>query len=253
VFEFSDAEVREAMVPRTAVDALPITATLELAKESFRNLGYSRLPVYGDDLDHIIGVLHRRDLEPYLEQAQAGEFSLKVLVRPPLFIPATAGLGTALKQMQAAKTHLAFATDEHGGVEGIITLEDLLEEIVGEISDEYDEEVRSQIVRDGSTYLLDGLLAVRDANRHLKLGLPEEGAYTTIAGFMMAQAGRLLRPGDVIEYDGAQFKVERVERRRIQRIRYTPAKSNEPSIAAFMPVCFYDLCVDPIQIISVTF
>jgi putative hemolysin len=107
--------------------------------------------------------------------------------------------------------------DAHAGLEGIITLEDLLEEIVGKIDDEFDEEGRSQIVQDSDTYLLDGRLAVRDTNRHLNLELPEDGGYTTVAGFMMAQSGRLMRPGDVVEYDGARFKVERADQWHIQR------------------------------------
>ena len=222
VFEFSDAEVREAMVPRTAVHALPLTATVEEAKQAFRSLGYSRLPIYREHLDNIVGVLYRRDLEPYLEQSQSGEFNLESLLHPPLFVPATARLAVLLKKMQAARTHLAFATDDHGGVEGIITLEDLLEEIVGEINDEYDEEVRSQIVPEGGAYLLDGMLAVRDANRHLNMGIPEDDVYTTLAGFLLAQAGRLLRVGDVVEYECGQFKVEQLERRRIQRVRFIP-------------------------------
>jgi CBS domain containing-hemolysin-like protein len=224
VFEFSDAQVREAMVPRTIVEALPITATLDETKRAFRTLGYSRLPVYREHLDDIAGVIFRRDLEPYLDELPASEFNLEMLVHPPLFIPASARLGGALKQMQAARTHLAFVTDEHGGIAGIITLEDLLEEIVGEIDDEFDEEVRSQIIEDKGTYILDGMLAVRDANRHLGLGLPETESYSTVAGFLLAQSGRLLGPGEIVEYEGARFKIERMHRRRIARIRYTPAE-----------------------------
>ena len=108
-------------------------------------------------------------------------FDLKNLVRPPAFIPATASLGEALRQMQASRVHFAFVIDEHGGMEGILTLEDLLEEIVGEINDEYDEEVREQIIKDGNAFLLDGMLSVRDANQYLKLELPEDGGYTTIS------------------------------------------------------------------------
>jgi CBS domain containing-hemolysin-like protein len=223
VFDFSDAELREAMVPRTAVDALPVTASLEDAKRAFRNLGYSRLPVYEERIDNIVGVLFRRDLEPYLEQHPPVEFKLESLLHPPLFIPATAKLGAALMQMQTTRTHLAFVVDEHGGIEGIITLEDLLEEIVGEIDDEYDEEAREQISEENDgTYMLDGMLAVRDANRHLKLSLPEEGRYTTLAGFLLDRAGRILRQGESIEHEGALFTIERMERRRIRRIRYTP-------------------------------
>ncbi|MGH9754138.1 MAG: hemolysin family protein, partial [Blastocatellia bacterium] len=222
VFDFSDAEVREAMIPRFNVAALPVTAMLEEAKQAFRAHGYSRLPVYRDNLDEIVGVLVRRDLEPYLEGRPEADFKLEELAHPPLFIPITSRLGTALKQMQAARSHLAFVIDEHGGLEGIVTLEDLLEEIVGEISDEYDEEVASQIQKINGEYLLDGLLAVRDANRQLGLGLPESGHYTTIAGFLLAQAGRLVGRGEVVKYEGALFTVESVEGRRILRVRYTP-------------------------------
>lgn len=241
VLDFSDAEVREAMIPRTAVDALSVTSSVDEAKTAFRTWGYSRLPVYGGSLDDIVGILFRKDLEPYLERQPPDGFNLEKLVRPAQFIPETARLGTALKLMQASHTHLAVVVDEHGGMEGIITLEDLLEEIVGEISDEYDEEVRSQIMKqvDG-TYLLSGMLTVRDANRQLNLQLPEDAAYTTLAGFLMAQAKRLLQEGETIEYEGLQFKVERLDRRRIRRVRLTLAQESGPNNQllglAFLPV-----------------
>lgn len=233
VLDFSDAQVREAMIPRTAVAALPLTATLEEAKEAFRNLGYSRLPVYEDNLDKVVGVLVRRDLEPYLENATPPDnFNLRNLVHPPQFIPTAARLGAALQRMQAKRIHLGFVVDEHGGIEGIVTLEDLLEEIVGEINDEFDEEVRAQISKESDgTYLLSGMLTVRDANRQLKLDLPEDGGYTTLAGFVMAQAGRLPQLGEVVEYEGMTFKIDRLEGRRIRRVRLiqnSNASSLEP-------------------------
>jgi CBS domain containing-hemolysin-like protein len=226
VLNFSEAEVREAMIPRTSVDAISITATLEEAKNAFRGLGYSRLPVYRDNRDDVVGVLFRRDLEPFLEQSNHDGFDLQQLLHPPQFIPATAPLGTALKHMQASRAHLAVVVDEHGGMEGIVTLEDLLEEIVGEINDEFDEETRAQIIKEpGGTFLLSGMLTVRDANRRLGLELPEEGGYTTLAGFLMAQAGRLLQVGDTVEYEDKHFVVERLDRRRIRRVRLTLVKS----------------------------
>lgn len=219
VFDFAEAEVREAMVPRTSVNAIPVTDTLVQVKAAFRTYGYSRLPVYRGTLDNIIGVLFRRELEPYLEE-NAREFKIEELLHPPQFIPATARLGVALKQMQLARAHLAVVIDEHGGMEGIVTLEDLLEEIVGEINDEFDEEARAQIIReeDGS-YLLSGMLAVRDVNRRLQLHLPEDGGYTTVAGFLLARAGRLLQEGESVSYDGKSFTVAKLEGRRIRRIR----------------------------------
>ncbi|HEX6185830.1 MAG TPA: hemolysin family protein [Pyrinomonadaceae bacterium] len=225
VFEFADAEVREAMVPRPSVVALAASASLAEIKAAFREHGYTRLPVYRERLDDVVGVLFRRDLEDFIDGTRpADEFDAASLAHPPLFIPATAKLGAALKQMRDSRTHLAFVIDEHGGLEGIVTLEDLLEEIVGEIDDEYDEEAKSQIVQqpDGS-YLLDGMLAVRDANRHFPLDLPEDGHYTTLAGFLLARAGRLLKAGDTVEHEGATFRVERVERRRLRWVRLTPA------------------------------
>ena len=235
VFDFSEAEVREAMIPRISVDALPANATLEETKAAFRTLGYSRLPVYSERLDNIIGVLFRRDLEPYLESPDG--FEIEKLLHPPLYIPASARLGSVLRQMQAAQTHLAVVVDEHGGMEGIVTLEDLLEEIVGEINDEFDEEVRSQIVKQADgTLLLDGMLAVRDANRQLNLNLPEDDSYTTLAGFLMAQTGRILKTGETVKYDNLSFRVERVDKRRIRRVRLTTTKeSNQLTNLAFLP------------------
>lgn len=225
VFDFAEARVRDAMIPRVSVDVISANATLEEIKTAFRNLGYSRLPVYRDRVDNISGVLFRRDLEPFLESPTG--FDLEKLLHPPLFIPETAKLGSLLRQMQSTRTHLAIVVDEHGGMEGIVTLEDLLEEIVGEIDDEYDEEVRLQIIsQTDGTYLLDGMLAIHDANRQLNLNLPENDGYTTLAGFLMAQTGQILEAGETVEYEGVRFTVERMDKRRVRRVRLTlPEKS----------------------------
>lgn len=252
VLEFSNAEVREAMIPRTAVDAIPLTATLEEIKEAFRRLGYSRLPVYRERLDNIVGILFRRDLEPFLDQMAPPGFELAALLHAPKFIPATARLGAALKEMQLSRAHLSIVVDEHGGMEGIITLEDLLEEIVGEINDEYDEEVRSQILKEADgTYLLSGMLTVRDANRQLHLHLPEDSGYTTLAGFVLALSGRLLLEGDTVTFEGMSFAVERVEKRRIRRLRFTPAHRDEQSaVLALLPFVSSSL-IEPLQILPI--
>jgi CBS domain containing-hemolysin-like protein len=224
VFDFSDAEVKEAMVPRPQVTALPVSASLEDARRAFLTSGYSRLPVYGKDLDDMIGLIFRKDLDMG-RVTNAEGFDLKRLLRPPVFIPSSASLGTALKRMQALQVHFVFVVDEHGGLEGVLTLEDLLEEIVGEIDDEYDEETRDQIRKDGETYILDGMLPVRDANKRFGMDLAEDEGYTTIAGYLLARAGRLLRPGDRVEDSAGVFSVERVEKRRISRVRFRPAGS----------------------------
>ena len=236
VFDFSDAQVREAMVPRTSIAALPVVSTLAETREALRSLGYSRVPVYQDVLDNVVGVLVRRDFEPFLDASLSAEsFDLRKLVHPPHFIPATARLGSALKQMQARRSHLAFAIDEHGSIEGIVTLEDLLEEIVGEINDEFDEEVREQILREpDESYVLSGALTVRDANRQLQLDLPEDSGYTTLAGFLMAQTGRVPHAGELIHFNNLAFKIDRMEGRRIRRVRLTSALKTALSAAAFL-------------------
>ena len=240
VFDFRETEVREAMIPRTAVSALPLSATLEETKKVFRTTGYSRMPVYRERLDEVVGVVFRRDLEIFWEDPNL-PFALQTLMHQPVFIPDSARLGSVLKQMQASRTHLACVVDEHGGLEGIITLEDLLEEIVGEIDDEYDEEVREQIVKDGDSYVLSGRLVVRDANRVLHLQLPEHEGFNTIAGFLMAQAGRLLNEGDYVNYNGSRFVVERLEGRRIRRVRLiSHSKStNDTHSLSGAVICFF--------------
>ena len=243
VFEFSDVSVREAMVPRTQIQALAITASLEETRDAFRSSGFSRLPVYGHNLDDIVGVLYRKDVD--MGRLDAKTFRLDDLARPPAFIPETVSAGEALKLMQSTRVHFLFVVNEHGGIEGILTLEDLLEEIVGEIDDEFDEETKSQIKRDRESFVLDGMLAVRGANQQLGLSLPERDGYTTIAGFLMTRAGRILNPGDEIDHESGTFRVERVDGRRILRVRFQPRETSPqkgtkkhktaawPSICAF--------------------
>jgi len=217
VFEFSDTLVREAMVPRPQMAALSADCKLEDINKAFQQHRYSRLPVYRESLDNVIGFIHSKDLIPYLLRPQ--DFKLEYVLQPPMYVVDTARLEDVLRQMQKAKTHFGFVVDEHGGIEGIITLEDLLEEIVGDISDEHDEEVNEQITPiEDRIYMLDGALAVRDLNRRLKTSLPEDESYTTIGGFLMSVAGHVLQAGEVIEHDGLHFTVEKVERRRLVKV-----------------------------------
>jgi magnesium and cobalt exporter, CNNM family len=218
VFEFSDTLVREAMVPRTEMAAIPNTCSLEQITKAFDQHRYSRLPVYKESFDDVCGFIHSKDVMPYLLHPE--KFKLEDVLQPPLYVVDTARLEHVLRQMQKAKMHFGFVVDEHGGLEGIITLEDLLEEIVGDISDEHDEEVNEQITEiDKCTYVLDGGLAVRDLNRRLKLSVPESEGYTTIGGFLMNEAGHVLKPGEVVQHDGLVFMIERVEKRRVRRVK----------------------------------
>lgn len=232
VFEFSDTLVREAMVPRPAIAAIFVNSSLEEITRAFQLHRYSRLPVYRESMDDVAGFIHSKDLIPFLLRPE--DFRLEYVLQPPMYVVDTARLEDVLRQMQKAKSHFGFVVDEHGGVEGIITLEDLLEEIVGDISDEHDDEVNEQITQlDERNYLLDGALAVRDLNRRLKTSLPESEAYMTIGGFLMSAAGHVLQSGEVIEYDGLRFHIEKVERRRLVRARLElPEKVAQPHTEA---------------------
>ena len=225
VFEFSETTVREAMIPRTEIVAIPANSSLEEIARFFREHGYSRLPVYGDSLDDMRGVLHGKDVMQYL-LVKPRMFKLERVLKKPYYVVDTARLEDVLRQMQREKFHFGFVVDEHGGVEGIITLEDLLEEIVGDISDEHDEEVNEQIkpLPDGS-FILDGGLAVRDLNKRCDMNLPVSDAYTTIAGFLMAEAGQILTEGEAVPFNGHIFKIEKVEKRRILQVRMEKAAS----------------------------
>jgi CBS domain containing-hemolysin-like protein len=230
VFEFSDTLVREAMVPRTEMAAVPSDSSLEQITKAFQQNGYSRLAVYRESLDDVMGSIHGKDVMPYLLQPE--KFRLEEVLQAPLYVVDTARLEDVLRQMQKAKAHFGFVVDEHGGLEGIITLEDLLEEIVGDISDEHDEEVNEQIVPlEENKYTLSGGLAVRDLNRRLKLSLPESESYTTIAGFLMTEAGHVLKPGDKVNYNGILFEVDRVERRRVITVRLELPAGPKASVA----------------------
>lgn len=218
VFEFSETTVREAMIPRTEIAAISADCSLEEIARSFRQHGYSRLPVYRESLDDIAGVIHSKDVMSFLLRPKV--FKLERVLRKPIYVVDTARLEDVLRQMQKEKFHFGFVVDEHGGVEGIITLEDLLEEIVGDISDEHDEEVNEQIqAQQDGTFILDGGLAVRDLNRRLGLNLPISESYTTIAGFLMNESGQILNEGESVGYNGHTFHIEKVDKRRILRVR----------------------------------
>jgi len=226
VFEFSETTVKEAMIPRTEIVAVPEGSTLDEISKCFASSGYSRIPVYRGSLDEVAGFIHSKDLVGFMHEPKA--FKLSAVLHKPNYVVDTAHLEDVLRQMQKEKFHFGFVVDEHGGVEGIITLEDLLEEIVGDISDEHDEEVNEQIDEqaDGS-FLLDGSLAVRDLNKRLEMNLPVSEGYTTIAGFLMSEAGQILEEGQMVPFNGHVFRVVKVDKRRIKQVRM---ERSEPSV-----------------------
>jgi CBS domain containing-hemolysin-like protein len=229
VFNFADLSAKEILIPRTQVAGIEESATYGEVVRQFQTSGYSRLPVYRENFDNVSGIVHHKDVMKYVFTPET--FRLQDITNPPVFIADSARLVDVLQKLQREQVHLAIVVDEHGGVEGILTLEDLLEEIVGEIQDEHDESVAEKIrARSDGSFGVDGSLTVREANRKFDLHLPESDDYTTLAGFLIAREGRLLVEGDQVIYNGTQFIVERVNQRRITRVRMQQIPSEAPAI-----------------------
>jgi CBS domain containing-hemolysin-like protein len=219
VFDFTGKFVSEVMVPRPQVAALDSSLSFDPALSVFIENGFSRMPVYSGRPDNIIGVVHSKDLMAYTFKRD--RFNLEAIARKPLFIPDTASLDEALRQMETSKSHFGIVVDEHGSFEGIVTLEDLLEEIVGEIRDEHDDATDQDLVNhepDGSI-LVAGWASVRDINRLLELAIPESDDYNTLAGFLLSESGKVLSQGDSVDFGDFEFIVEKVERHRVVRVR----------------------------------
>jgi putative hemolysin len=217
VLEFSERQVKDVMIPRIEVTAIDMNSSFDailLVAESTR---YSRFPIYQVVLDNVVGILHAKDLMPYLHHPRT--FRLAQLLRKPVFIPDTARLNNAVRALQNAQTHLGVVVDEHGGVEGIVTLEDLIEQIVGEIQDEHDVEVDSVVPHADGSIDIDASISVREFNERLSLSIPENGQYVTLAGFLLAKAGRLMKEGEEITFEDCVFRVEQMIGRRIMRVR----------------------------------
>lgn len=228
VFDFTEATVESVMVPRTEIEALDADLSPAEMLDVFEQTRYSRMPIYRDSLDNIIGIVLQKDLSRVVRRGSA--VGLEEFVRSPVFIPTNVKLNDALRMLRRSSEHMALVVDEHGGIEGLVTLEDLLEEIVGDISDEHDEVVARQIVEqpDGA-YNVRGSLSIRDANKLLKLNLPESDAYHTIAGFMMERAGRLLKRGESVDYNGLKLTVRSTARNRIVETRIERVKEETAS------------------------
>ncbi|MBB3111802.1 putative hemolysin [Paenibacillus phyllosphaerae] len=220
IFEFDNKTVSDILTHRTSVISIPVTISLQELAVIAHEEKYSRLPVYEEHIDNIVGILHTKDLIPFIQQANSDEFDLKAIMRTPYFVPENKPIDELLKDLQTNKVHMAIAIDEYGGLAGIVTIEDLLEEIVGNIFDEHDEDNKEIERLDDATYIINGMVSLRTVNEVLGITLPVE-EYDTLSGFIVGQLGSIPRKGDrpVIEFEGAVFQVEEVEAKRIGKIR----------------------------------
>ena len=218
VFDFADKEVSAVMVPRPEVVALSIDLPPEEALSAVIESPYTRYPVYrGAALDEVVGILHVRDLFSAIVDRGIAGVQVEQLLRPAYIVPETKDLAALLAEFRRTNQHMAIVVDEYGELEGIVTLEDLLEEIVGEIEDEFDLPDESIERLDDGRVRIHGTFPIDDFNEQFKRSLPIED-YHTIGGFVFGLLGRAPEPGDEVQYDGVQFKVLDVEGSRIERL-----------------------------------
>jgi CBS domain containing-hemolysin-like protein len=213
------------MTPRTEVVSVPITASIEVIADTFLDSGHSRLPVYEQTVDHIIGVVLARDF--WRARRDRREAGLRQILRPVPFVPETKDLEDLLRDMQREGTHIVVVLDEYGGTAGVVTVEDVIEEIVGEIADEH-EEPFSDIREEDGKIILSGRALVSDVNERFTLTLPEE-EYTTAAGLIMGILGRIAEEGDRVEFPGGSLEVLSMSGRRIEWTELVLERAVEPS------------------------
>jgi magnesium and cobalt exporter, CNNM family len=217
VFDFADKEAHEVMVPRPQVVAISVELPPEECLAAVIDSPFTRYPAYRGSLDEIVGILHVRDLFSALYGRGIENVVIEELLRPPYLVPETKDLGALLAEFRQTKQHMAIVVDEYGAMEGIVTLEDLLEEIVGEIADEYDLPDESLQRIDETTIRVSGTFPIDDFNEMFEQEMPQED-YHTLAGFVFGQLGRAPEPGDNVEWDGVRFKVIEVDGARIEKL-----------------------------------
>ncbi len=220
IFEFGDLLVRQVMIPRTEIIAVEADLPLEQIIHLITKSTYTKFPVYNDDLDNILGIVHVKDLLLRMQEPGWQNSTARSLVREPLYVPETLPVSALLRQLRDDRQHIAIVLDEYGGTGGLVTLEDLAEEILGEVSDPFDRfSPEIETLPDGSI-MVDGLTLIEDVNNYLDLDL-NDPAYDTIAGFALGKLGRIPKVNDCVEYKNVRIQVEEMDGMRIDRLKLT--------------------------------
>ncbi|MCK5147100.1 HlyC/CorC family transporter [bacterium] len=218
VFDFHDTIVREVMVPRTDIVQVEKDTSIDEVLLLVKELGHSRIPVYEEQVDQIIGILHVKDLLPFMRGAKAMP-ALSALVRKAYFIPESKMIDELLKDFQQERIHMAIVVDEYGGTAGLVTLEDIIEEIVGEIRDEYDKELPLIVQLGKDSWRVDGKIGINELNEALELAIPEDEEYDSLGGFILSFLGHIPEADEKASYANVLMIVESVESQRIQTVK----------------------------------
>jgi len=227
IFELSGLLVRQVMIPRTEIIAVEADTPLEEIIGLVTQSTFTKFPVYEDNLDQVLGIVHVKDLLRAMRSPDCEDCSARSLAREPIYVPETISINTVLQQFRDNRQHIAIVLDEYGGTAGLVTLEDILEEIVGEVSDPFDVITPEiQTLPDGSA-VIDGLALIEEVNEHLGLDLQDPN-YDTIAGYVLGKLGRIPRLHDVIESDGVRLRVEAMDGLRISRLSLKHLDEKKP-------------------------
>ncbi len=229
IFSFRDKIAKETMVPRTDVVCAPADTSLSDIIQQILQSGHSRIPIYQESVDNIIGILHAKDLLEYWGQDDVG---VRGIVRAPYFIPETKKISDLLRDLRDKKSHMAIVIDEYGGTAGVLTLEDIIEEIIGDIMDEYDLEEKWLVEEEDGTLLVDARLDIEDLEEYLKVDFPK-GKFESIGGFVINMLGKVPVVNEKIIYGPFEMVVEQADRRKIEKIRIRrlaadPSESSSP-------------------------
>lgn len=230
IFEFTDTVVRKVMVPRIDMKTVDVEAPIDELLDVIMGAGHSRVPVYEENIDHIVGVVHAKDILRGLHEHEKN-ITIRQLMRPPYIIPENKKVDELLAEFKKSKIQLAIVVDEYGGTAGLVTIEDLLEEIVGDIMDEYDVEEPMVEVIDENTSIVDARMPIDEINEQMDLDLPEE-EFDTIGGFVFGLFGKQPYQGESVEYDGAQLTIEKTDGRRIHKVKIVKTHPAEPEQAS---------------------
>lgn len=217
IFTFGDTIVREIMVPRTGMVSCPTTVTLDELLVAIISSGHSRIPIYEGSNDRIVGVIYAKDLLRYWGQPESA-IRLAEIMREPYFVPETKNIEALLQEFRTKRVHMAIAIDEYGGTSGLITIEDLIEEIIGDIQDEYDLEEEWLVEGEDGSLLVDGRLNIDELERHFELSLAKENV-DTVGGYLSQLCGHVPQPGETVEANGLAFAVVDADERKLRRAR----------------------------------
>ncbi len=239
VISFRDLQVGQIMTPRTEMVAVDVNAPITEVRDRILKEGLSRVPVFEGTLDNVVGILYAKDLLTFLDTANMGsaahppkvQIEIRRLMRPPLFVPRTKPLRDLLREFRNGRVHIAVVLDEYGGTSGLVTTEDILEEIVGDIADEYERPAADSFKQiDARTVEVDATMKISELNRALSLSLPEDADFQTVGGFVISTLGVIPNKGDQLHHDGIAITILDAEPRRIKKLRLDLPQPDEQVI-----------------------